>query len=586
MSELPSIPGNGSPVSASTRRAGRLRWQVIVLVIGLLMIVGAVLFMLFGGQGQLDTPSPIKPIETQTYSEAVVGEPALVNPLLAAAQADRELSALVFSGLTRVNRFGEPGPDLAESWDVSSDGLTYTFQLRSGVTWHDGTPFTAADVAFTMSLLRDPDYPGPADLGAFWRTVETYEVDASTVRFVLTQPLAAFPEYAGIGILPAHILAGINPADLPADAFNLAPVGTGRLRWVGLEEQRSVTIIHLVPYANFYDPERRVSLDEINLHYYADADKAFRALSSDVQAFGGLTAAQLNAALASSELNIYTARLPVYAAIIFNQQATARLPFFQEEEVRRALALGLDRHSIVEQVLPRQALPADSPMLPGTWAYDPALEPLPYDPGQADQLLTQAGWLLQGGTRSREGAPLAFTLLVSDRPADKQIGQAVVEGWRDLGVDVTLQTLSPADLLDRLQSPPVAEAGRDFDAVLVEFGQGRLADPDPYPFWHESQFEDGQNFGGVADHDISRALEIARKDPNGVRRAELYRSFQTWFAERAVAILLYNPVYHYATSCQVQGIQLVILADPGDRFRNMHEWRILSPDEARQICAE
>jgi peptide/nickel transport system substrate-binding protein len=567
----------------SSGSSGRLRWQLIVLGIGLLMIAGGLLFLLLQGERPADTPV-FEFSEIQTYSEAAIGEPLWVNPLLATAQPDRELSALIFSGLTRLNQYGEPVPDLAERWEVSADGLTYIFHLRRGASWHDGIPFTAADVAFTMSLLRDPDYPGPADRGAFWRTVETYQEDDYTVRFVLTQPLAAFPEYAGIGLLPAHILAGINPADLPSDPFNLTPVGTGRLQWAGLEKQKKVTIVHLKPYSGFYDVERRITnLDDFSLHYYTDPDDAFRALG-DVQGFGGLTQSQLKAALSSPDINVYTSRLPAYAAIVFNQQAPTRLPFFQEEDVRRALTMGLNRRQLVEAALPQQALVARTPILPGTWAYNPAVEPLPYATNQASQLLDETGWLLSGDTRAREGVPLAFVLLVSNRPVDRQVGEMVVEQWRALGADVSLQTLSPPDLLKRLQSAPAGE-GRDFDAVLVEYDQGRLADPDPYPFWHESQFEEGQNFGGSVDYDISRALEIARKERNGVRRAELYRSFQEWFVERAVAILLYNPVYHYAVSCQVQGVQLMLLVDPADRFRNLHEWRILSPEEAQRNCS-
>lgn len=564
-----------------------LRWQLVVLGLGLLMIAGAGLFMLLGTSAEEKAPAvqPIGLVERQVFSEAIVGEPRLVNPLLATSQADRDLVALIFSGLTRVDDYGQPIPDLARSWEVSTDGLTYTFHLRDDVTWHDGQPFTAEDVAFTMSLLRHPDFPGPADVAAFWRTVESYAVDETTVRFVLTQPLAAFPEYAGIGVLPAHLLAEVPPADLAEDPFNLSPVGTGRMRWVSSETQDGVMTVHLEPYADFYDPQRAVRLEGVDLHFYTRPDAAFRALARQdppTLAYGGLTSTQLEAALASSDLNIYSARLPAYAAILFNQQAAERLPFFQQEEVRQALTAALDHQRLIAEVLPRQALPAITPLFPGTWAYNDAVQPIPYDPALAAQLLDEAGWSLEGSTRQREGMPLAFTLLVSSEATDRAIGEAVVEHWRALGVDATLRTLTPEALIERLQTP--TEQGRDFDAALVMLGQGRLADPDPYPFWHETQIAEGQNYSGLADRDISEALEIARKDPNGVRRAELYRDFQRWFVERAAAILLYNPVYHYAVSCQVQGVDLMIFVDPSDRFRDLHEWRILAPGEAGAGC--
>lgn len=580
-------PSIDQPAAVARGSAPRFRWQLIVLGIGLVMIAGAGLFMLLRKAPDETQPTvePISFIETQVFSEAIVGEPQFVNPLLAVSQADRDLVSLVFSGLTRLDEFGQPVPDLAHSWEVSPDGLTYTFRLRGDVTWHDGQPFTADDVAFTMSVLRDTDYSGPSDLATFWRTVETYPVDATTVRFVLTQPLAAFPEYAGIGILPVHLLGGIAPADLAGDAFNLAPIGTGRLRWVSSQVEEGTMVVHLEPYRAYYDVERAVRLDALDLRFYPDANSAFRALASQqppTQAMGGLSSAQLESALASPSLNIYTTRLPAYAAIIFNQNAPERLPFFQQEEVRQALTHALDRPALIAQTLPRQALLTATPLFPGTWAYNDSMQPLAYDPVQAAALLDQAGWTLEGSSRQREGIELAFTLLVSDDPSDRAIADAVAEQWRAVGVEVTVRALSPQTLLQRLQTP--TEQGRSFDAALVEFGQGRFADPDPYPFWHESQIEQGQNYSGFADRDISEALEIARKDPNGVRRAELYREFQRLFVERAAAILLYNPVYHYAVSCQVQGVDLTIFVDPSNRFDNLHLWRIVPPSEAGDVC--
>jgi peptide/nickel transport system substrate-binding protein len=598
-------PSTEEGTSADSKRRLTFRWQYAILAVGLLLAVAAVIYSLSqsdepGAEEEIPVVQPIDFVDTQTFSEAVVGQPLYANPLLAVSQADRDLVALVFSGLTRLDDFGQPAPDLAQGWEVSPDGLTYIFHLREDVTWHDGQPFTSEDVAYTMAVLRDLSFPGEADLAAFWRTVETYADDDYTVRFVLTQPLAAFPEYAGIGILPAHLLAEVDPADLPEDSFNLAPVGTGRLRWVSSELLDGAMLVHLEPYGRFYDEERQVSLEAVDLYFYKQVSEAFRALGPQVQALGGLTPSQLNAALGSANLSIYTARLPVYGAVIFNLQASERLPFFQDERVRQALVAGLDRETILGDVLGRTALVADSPLLPGTWAYNPELEPIAYNPSAAAQLLDEAGWRLDGRFRSYQSeaagegetasegeapaaVPLAFTLLVSSRDADRALGEALAEQWLALGVDVSIEALPPADLLSRLQTTGEGE-DHAYDAALVEFSQGRLADPDPYNFWHESQIESGQNYSGLADRDISEALEIARKDPNGVRRAELYKSFQQWFIERAVAVLLYNPTYNYALSCQVEGPQLMIFVNPSDRFRNMHEWQIAGPADRDRVC--
>jgi peptide/nickel transport system substrate-binding protein len=581
---------SGEPSPKPPRRFPTLRWQVILLLLALALIIGTAIYMLRGDDGSLGGSPPAAPrdiplIEGRTYTEAAAGAPVYVNPLLATSRADRDLSSLLYSGLTRIDEFGQPVPDLAESWEVTPDGLTYTFHLRSDATWHDGEPFTANDVAFTMSLLRDPDFPGPADLGEFWRTVETYAIDDTTIEFVLTQPLAAFPEYAGIGILPAHLLGGIDAEVLPDDSFNLQPVGTGRLWWESIvNEDEDVVVVTLRPNDRFYDSARRVALESVIFRFYPEADDAFRALGPGAQGYAGLSASQLEAALSSAGLSLYSARLPVYGAVIFNQANAASLPFFQDERVRYALWLALDRAALVSEAFGLEAVPTNSTILPASWAYNAALPPIPHDPTRAAQLLDEAGWVMDGSTRAREGQRLAFTLLVSDTRAERALAEGIRDAWRAVGVDVTVEPLDAGSLLERLQSPPSAETGRAFDAALVEFSQGLLADPDPYAFWHDSQIEGGQNYSGFADNDVDEALELARRDPNGVRRAELYRAFQQRFIESGAAVLLYNPVYHYAVSCQVQGVQLSILVDPSDRFNRLHAWRILSSGALGDAC--
>jgi peptide/nickel transport system substrate-binding protein len=577
-----------SELNSSQTSTRRLRWQVIVLILALVVIAGSVIFMLARPDGIPPSPGAaprsVALITTQVYTEAEVGEPVWVNPLLAVSHADRDLASLIFSGLTRLDEFGQPTGDLAVSWEVSSDGLTYTFHLRPSVTWQDGAPFTANDVAYTMSLLRDPAFPGAADLAAFWRTIETYALDDTTVEFVLTQPLASFPEYAGIGILPAHILAETDAASLPDDPFNLQPVGTGRMQWESMESEGETTVVTLRPYTGFYDAPRIVKLDGLVFRFYADANRAFAALNSDAQGYGGLDESQISALLESSGLALYSSRLPNYGAILFNEQNAARLPFFQDVQVRRALWMALDREKILHDVLGLQAIVADSTILPGSWAGNQSLTTIPVDPAQAAALLDAAGWTLDGTTRAKDGVRFSFTLLVNQNRVDQALGEAIRDQWRALGIDVTVQAMDAEALLAQIQKPPAEDTGRDFDAILIEFSQGAMADPDPYAFWHDSQIAEGQNYSGFSERDMDEELEIARRDPNGVRRAELYRSFQQNFLNQAPAILLYNPLYHYAVSCQVQGVQIGILADPAQRFDSVHEWRILPADSVSEVC--
>src|SRR5690606_26024157 len=153
------------------------------------------------------TAADIAPAAQQVLVEALVGKIRKLNPLLATYNpVDRDITSLIFEGLTATNAYGEIVPRLAESWRVSDDGLQVIVTLRQDVLWHDGVPFTAADVLFTMQLLSAPDFPGAAELREFWRTVEVELLDAHNVRFRLTQPLASFPDQLRIGIVPEHVL--------------------------------------------------------------------------------------------------------------------------------------------------------------------------------------------------------------------------------------------------------------------------------------------------------------------------------------------------------------------------------------------
>ena len=137
--------------------------------------------------------------------------------------------------MTRQNERGELLPDLATSWDISSDSRTYTFFLRDDVFWHDNTPFTAQDVAFTVKVIQDSDFDGTVPAVELWRTVKVEVADPYTIRFILpveVAPFAPFLSFTTFRILPQHLLANIPVRDQPHTSFSRAPIGTGAWRIV------------------------------------------------------------------------------------------------------------------------------------------------------------------------------------------------------------------------------------------------------------------------------------------------------------------------------------------------------------------
>lgn len=544
-----------------------------------------------------DDSGQVTPVRTSnvgdgvaTYREALVGDVQRLNPLFAPLNpVDRDITSLIFEGLTETNAYGEPQPLLANDWTISSDGLEYTVRLRDDILWQDGVPFNADDVIYTMSILRAPDFPGPTELGEFWRTVETEKLGEHLVRFRLTQPLGRFLDMLRIGILPAHALQGTGAAQLASHPFNLSPIGTGPYQLEALRaNDGEIIAVDLRVAPNFRqrpEGEAGYALDRVRFILFDDFTTARDALADGrVDALAAPERQERRPLLNIAGVVPYTQIQPELGIIIFNW-ANEDTAFFREQRLRVALEVGVDRSSVVERNLLNEAVRADSPIMPGSWAYLADLAWPPHNPAEARELLARAY------ERARENAPEAtpeaevtdnpeateaaptppsntlfdFEILAPDDPALAQMAQEIATQWSQYGLGVTVTTADEATFQSRL------EAG-DFDAALVELSLGDSADPDVYEFWHEGQYQTGKNYGGASDRRVSEALEEARQEISGINRVVYYQQFQRDFVDRAIAIPMYYPLFTYAVADDVEGVQLGFIGTPADRFRNIQDW--------------
>ena len=541
-----------------------IRWQILLIVLGV-VLVGILLFYL-----AVNYTTVLRPGRGGTYVEGVAGVPQYVNPLLSRHnEVDRDICALVFSGLTRLNVRGEVEADLARGWEVTLDGLTYTFYLRSNVYWHDDTPLTADDVVFTIGLLQDSNFPGPPELGSnVWQRITVEKVDLRTVRFTLPEPYAPFLDYTTVSILPAHLLRGIYAADLPAVQFNLNPVGSGPFQVQEMEvEDGVITSMVLERFPRYY--RIRPFLDRIQFRFYPSYQTAFNAYEAgEVKGVARITAPDLSRARALPSLNLFSSQIAEYGLVFLNL-GRSDLPFFQEPEVRQALLYALDRQQIIDDVLGGQALVAHSPVIPGTWAYKDDIPHYAHDPDRASELLDEARWIRRAAeddVRRKGGRQFAFTLLTSSEPERLGVAQMLAEQWAAVGITVTVETASPLEVREALEQ-------RDFEAILVHLAMP--GDPDPYPLWHETQVENGQNYAGYVHRRTSEVVEQARVIFNRERRRELYGEFQEIFAQEVPALLLYVPVYTYGIDERIHDPQIGPLIHPSDRFRTIADWWIV-----------
>lgn len=535
-----------------------IRWQAIITLTGIAMTMAFLGFLAFS------RTTVTIPDVGGTYTEGIAGMPHFINPLLAHYnQVDQDLTALIFNGLTRFDGRDQLEPDLAESWVMSDDGLTYIFNLRRDIRWQDGEPLTADDVLFTIGLMQDPDFPGVPYLGELWQTVITEKLDDHTIRFRLPEPFPAFADFTTIGIVPEHILKDVSAQDLLNHPFNLAPIGTGPF----MLDEVNAQFARLSANPFYTGPKPKIP--HLELHFYNNYQETIAAYQTgEVEGISYIPPQAMPTVQSIENLNLFTTRLSGYEIIYLNLQDEERSPFFQEVEVRQALLYALDREAIIDQALYGQGLVATGPIRPWSWAYNPDQPVITYDPDQAKQLLDQAGWLDhdQDGIRDKDGTPLAFELLSSNDPAWVDVVDMISQQWAEVGVAAHVEIVG-AGLGERLVQ-------HDFQAALAEVLLS--GDPDPYPLWHLTQIEGGQNYAGWVNDKASMLLEEARAVTDRGRRNDFYFEFQRIFAEEVPSIILFYPVYTYGVSRDIYDVQLAPMTNPSDRFRTLPNWYTLT----------
>ena len=550
----------------------QFRWQIIIilltgLVVGLLLLSEQTGFRLV---------SPV-PTRGGSYTEALIGKLQRLNPILDYYNsADRDVDRLIFSSLVKFDTRGLPEGDLAESWGVSYDGLSYNFLIRENAYWHDGNPVVSDDIVFTIELMRDPDSVLPEDIKEFWRTVEVIALGEKQLQFRLQEPFAPFVDYLNFGVLPKHILSGMTYSEMINSEFNLKPVGSGPYKFKGLTSEGGViNSVILSVNIDYYLPSPFIN--EVVFRYYESYEKAFTAyIEGNVQGLSEVSADILDLALTNVDLSIYSVIKPEISMIIFNLNNND-VRFFQEKEVRRSLLMGLDRKGMIDRVLNGQGVIADVPLLKNSWAYYGGNQRVDQNVQEAINLLRQSGYVVEGesgSVRSKDGISFTFSLVHPNDIYHTKIAESIQSDWEKLGVSVELISV-PYDvlILDHLQ--PLT-----YEAALIDIKYFRSPDPDPYPFWDQAQQIGGQNYSQWENKVVSQYLEEARVSQDLEERARLYRNFQVIFSDELPALPLFYPIYTFAVDQGIQGVRVGSMYDSGDHFWNITDWFLIAQSGA------
>ncbi len=505
-------------------------------------------------------------------TEGIIGRPRFINPVIAKSDADRDMAILVYSGLLRPTSNGELVPDLASSYQVSEDGLSYTFTLKDNLVWHDGVALTSDDILFTVNKVRDIGLAIKSPRRASWEGVEVTTPDPKTIVFKLKQPYAQFLENTTMGIIPKHIWQNVPDDEFDVSYYNIDPIGSGPYRVKGLvrDGEGLPRYYDLVAFKKYQHGEPYIT--DLRMQFFGNNVELAQAYSDgSIDQMHALTP-EAAKALETLGRNIAQTPLPRIFAFYFNQN---QQPILADKAVRNALATSVDKNEIVTKVLDGYGKTIDGP-LPFLDGVATKTESTEDNIATARTILEKAGWTKNAANiyekvdkKKKTVTLLSFSVALPDVPELKSAAELAKSNWEKMGAEVTIKVFEQSTFTGDVLSP------RKYDVLL--YGQVIGRDPDPYPYWHSSQRNaPGLNVALYANKNVDTLLESARKESDTVKRDELLTEFSREVQTDIPAIFLYSPDFLYATAEKVHGINIGIITTESERFLDIENWYINS----------
>ena len=494
--------------------------------------------------------------DPNSFVVSSIGDARRLNPIIANDSASGTINDQVFSGLVKYDKDIKLIGDLAERWDVSPDGRTITFHLRKGVQWHDGAPFTADDCLFTYQRLMDPKVATP--YGSSYMDVAKAEaVNEHTFRVTYKQPFSPALESWSMGVIPKHLLEG---KDINTDPFNRHPIGTGPYRlkeWIAGQK--------LVLESNERYFEGRPNIDQYLYRIIPDSSTMFQELLSGGVDMMGLNPLQF---LRKSETrrireNYRKFRYPANAFTYMGYNLKS--PLFADKKVRQALAYAIDRQSIIDGVLMGIGRPCTGPFSYVSWAYNPKVQPYPYDPKRAMRMLEEAGWkdVNGDGILEKDGRPFHFTILTNQGNGERiRASEIIQQNFKKVGIDAKIRVMEWQAFLEQIDK-------RSFDAIILGWSMSR--DPDLYDIWHSSKTGKGEyNFIGYNNPEVDRLLVQGRRVFSVEERKKIYYRIHEILADEQPYAFLYVPDATPIVHKRFKGIEVA----PLGIMYNFNQWYV------------
>ena len=447
------------------------------------------------------------------------GDYTRINP---AMDEHGEINILLFNGLTAHDGDNQVVPGLAKDWTFDAETCTYTFNLEENVKWHDGEPFTAEDVKFTIEAIMDPEN-GSENAPNYEDVQEITVIDQHTISFQLAAPNVAFLDYMTMSILPKHLLEGENMQE--SDFFR-SPVGTGPYKLESWDEGQAIMLVKNEDYF-----KGMANIDRIIFKIVTDDNAKAMQMQTGELDLALLTPKDSENFQGKEGYTVYNMMTSDYRGILFN--------FWNEywtenRDIIPAICCGLDRQAILDAVVLGHGIVAYGPLQRNIYNNED-VEQYSYDPEKAKDILESAGCTMgPNGFYERDGQEIGFVISVGAGDQVRlDIAQAAAQQLREIGINCTVEV------------PTVVDWGGQM-AYLIGWGSPFDADDHTYKVFGTDK---GANYSGYSNELVDQYLTEARQSDDPEVRAEAYDKFQVELAnDPAYAFICYVDADYVAAS--------------------------------------
>lgn len=518
-----------------------------VLVFWILLTIGTILF--FAALVQFNKRYLITvPTYGGEIREGILGTPRFINPVLSTSDQDKDLTALVFAGLTKKNQDGLVILDMAEKITISDDGLRYTAVLKDTARFHDGEKVTTDDIIYTIGMVQNPLIKSPYRV--LWEGVTTQKDSDLQITFILKKPFPLFMETLSFGILPKHIWKNLNEDQISLSDLNIHAIGSGPYSITDIKTESGIPSTFTL-VANKHYTLSRPYIEKIVISTYQNEKYLMKAFTDkDITRIHGISPEKI------SELNIATSSiktslLPRTFAIFFNPNKSSPLA---DKNVRGALQMAINKQAIVDTILLNYGKVINSP-----YPFDTEDEPSIYNPEEARILLAK------NKTFKNATSTFEITLATANTDEMKKVAEMIKADWEKIGVITTIAVYDVSDLNQNIIKD------RNFEALL--FGAITESPSDLYAFWHSSQrVYPGLNISNYVSKDLDENLEILRTVSGKQEQSDAYDLVRKEFIEEVPGIFLFAPSLIYITNDKNTTFLPSYSHDNASRFMLVESW--------------